>query len=303
MKKWKKHPPAEAEEKKSDQEPVRRKKKKRWKVVVLILLCLLSFAAGIVLWLMQREEDFVESFYQIQSEKLTDNIRVVLLSDLHLREFGEKNCELIGRIEALKPDLIAIAGDMNLQEQFEHHVVTELCEALVELAPVYYVPGNHELGQIVFHESTIEENLVNAGVHLLVNQQETIELKGNTIKIGGLANPPMQYEKYGTDFFEAFEQGEEFKLLLVHYPEYFSGALQDADIDVALCGHAHGGQVRIPGIGGLYTMDQGWFPELTEGLHKIHDISVVISRGLGDSSKVPRINNPPELVIVDMNWY
>ncbi len=275
-------------------------KRKKWRILLCALTLVFVCAA---LWLTGRQQDFVETFYQVRSEKLTDHVRVVLLSDLHLREFGEKNEDLINRTKALKPDLIAIVGDMNKKDNPDYHVVTELCEALVEIAPVYYAVGNHEWPQMVFNESNLKQDLIDTGVHLLTDTEETIEVNGNVIKIGGLAEAPKSYEEFGKGFLEAFEQGEEFKLLLVHYPEYFSGALEQADIDVAMCGHAHGGQTRIPGIGGLYTRDQGWFPKLTEGVHEINDISLVISRGLGDSSHVPRINNPPELVIVDMNWY
>lgn len=150
---------------------------------------------------------------------------------------------------------------------------------------------------------SIVEDIEATGVNVLNDRWEEIEINGNTIKIGGLTEAPMHYEKYGKGFFENFEKEDGFKLLLTHYPEYFLGELENADIDVAMCGHAHGGQMRIPGVGGLYTKDQGWFPKLTEGVQQINGISVVISRGLGDSSEIPRINNPAELVIVDLNWY
>ena len=122
-----------------------------------------------------------------------------------------------------------------------------------------------------------------------------------------MAEAPASYERYASAYFESFEQLDAFKLLLVHYPEYFleDGFFSDVPVDLALCGHTHGGMIRIPGIGGLYTPDQGVLPTLTEGLHQIGDTSLIISRGLGDGkgTPVPRINNPPELVIVDINWF
>mgnify|MGYP005944089125 FL=1 len=125
--------------------------------------------------------------------------------------------------------------------------------------------------------------------------------------IGGVAEAPASYERYASAYFESFEQLDAFKLLLVHYPEYFleDGFFSDVPVDLALCGHTHGGMIRIPGIGGLYTPDQGVLPTLTEGLHQIGDTALIISRGLGDGkgTPVPRINNPPELVIVDINWF
>ena len=274
---------------------------------VLAGLLLLLAALWVFFTCQARNQDFTESYYQIQSNKLSSNVRVVQLSDLHLREFGEGNAELIQRIAALKPDLIAITGDMTDKEVEDYHVVTDLCAALVKIAPVYYAPGNHEWPKIVFGNSQIKNDLKALGVHFLDDKMETMEINGNTITIGGIAEAPPSYEKYASEFFENFAASDSFKLLLVHYPEYFTadGALYGADIDVAFCGHAHGGQIRIPGIGGLYTPDQGFLPELTEGVHHIRDTDVVISRGLGDGKDkiIPRINNAPELVIVDMNWF
>ena len=215
--------------------------------------------------------------------------------------------DLIERITALKPDIIAITGDMNDKLVDDYSVVTDLCKELVKIAPVYYVPGNHEWPKIVFHNSPIGTDLEAIGVHFLADETETLEVNGNTIAIGGVAEAPASYERYASAYFESFEQLDAFKLLLVHYPEYFleDGFFSDVPVDLALCGHTHGGMIRIPGIGGLYTPDQGVLPTLTEGLHQIGDTSLIISRGLGDGkgTPVPRINNPPELVIVDINWF
>ena len=209
-------------------------------------------------------------------------------------------CTMMGphlRFDA--PNIIAITGDMNDKLVDDYSVVTDLCTELVKIAPVYYVPGNHEWPKIVFHNSPIGTDLEAIGVHFLADETETLEVNGNTIAIGGVAEAPASYERYASAYFESFEQLDAFKLLLVHYPEYFleDGFFSDVPVDLALCGHTHGGMIRIPGIGGLYTPDQGVLPTLTEGLHQIGDTSLIISRGLGDGkgTPVPRINNPPEL--------
>ena len=131
---------------------------KKWKKVLLHVLTVLLLIAGVCgyfLFLYPHEQDFVESYYKVQSDKLTSHLRIVQLSDLHLREFGENNCDLVARIRALKPDIIAITGDMNDKESDDTRVVTDLCAQLVEIAPVYYVPGNHEWPKIVFEGSTL----------------------------------------------------------------------------------------------------------------------------------------------------
>lgn len=215
---------------------------------------------------------------------------------------------MVARIRALKPDIIAITGDMNDKKSDDTHVVTDLCAQLVEIAPVYYVPGNHEWPKIVFEGSTLASDLEALGVHFLADKYETVTIGSNTLLIGGIAEAPVSYEKYASGFLEDFAAQPGYKMLLVHYPEYYAedtGALIGKDIDMALCGHAHGGQVRLPFLGALYTPDQGFLPDLTEGVQTISGTKVIISRGLGDDvgQILPRINNPPELVIIDANWY
>ena len=186
--------------------------------------------------------------------------------------------------------------------------MTSSVPQLVEIAPVYYVPGNHEWPKIVFEGSTLASDLEALGVHFLADKYETVTIGSNTLLIGGIAEAPVSYEKYASGFLEDFAAQPGYKMLLVHYPEYYAedtGALIGKDIDMALCGHAHGGQVRLPFLGALYTPDQGFLPDLTEGVQTISGTKVIISRGLGDDvgQILPRINNPPELVIIDANWY
>ena len=166
---------------------------KKWKKVllhVLIVLLVMAGVCGYFLFLYPHEQDFVESYYKVQSDQLTSHLRIVQLSDLHLREFGENNCDLVARIRALKPDIIAITGDMNDKKSDDMHVVTDLCAQLVEIAPVYYVPGNHEWPKIVFEGSTLASDLEALGVHFLADKYETVTIGSNTLLIGGIAEAP-----------------------------------------------------------------------------------------------------------------
>ena len=205
---------------------------KKWKKVLLHVLTVLLLMAGVCgyfLFLYPHEQDFVESYYKVQSDKLTSHLRIVQLSDLHLREFGENNCDLVARIRALKPDIIAITGDMNDKKSDDTHVVTDLCAQLVEIAPVYYVPGNHEWPKIVFEGSTLASDLEALGVHFLADKYETVTIGSNTLLIGGIAEAPASYEKYASGFLEDFAAQPGYKMLLVHYPEYYAedtGALR-----------------------------------------------------------------------------
>lgn len=243
------------------------------------------------------------TFYQVVSDKVSDNIRIVVLADLHLKEFGENNSELVEKVGNLNPDIIACVGDMNMTDNEDYSIVITLCEQLVEIAPTYYCLGNNEYEAMLFNGSKIDEDVAATGVHVLDDESEIVTVNDTKLNIGGLSQGPDQFERYGHDFFDKYIEEDYFKLLLVHYPDEFQGVLEDYPIDLALCGHAHGGLVRLPFIGGLYSTGEGIFPELTEGYHTIGNSNIIISRGLGKSSIWPRLNNPPELVVVDLCWY
>ena len=244
---------------------------------------------------------FVVTFYEVEDEKIENHFRIAMLSDLHLKEYGKDNSELVNEIKKLEPDIIAMAGDMLDMDETDYSVLLTLCRQLVDVAPVYFCYGNHEKQVIrVWQTSTINVDLAAMGVHVLHNRYETIEVNGNLIDIGGLsANPGTLDADYTQSFWQKYLQTQNYRLLLVHYPQYFykDGELLDCDIDMALCGHLHGGIVRIPLLGGLYHPTQGFFPELTEGCNQIGDTWVVVSRGIGGWL---RVNNPPELVIIDL---
>ncbi|MCC3395118.1 glycosyltransferase [Clostridiales bacterium AHG0011] len=273
------------------------------KRAMIVLVSLLVLAA---LWqkIMSDQNTLELSFYHVKSGKVREGFRIIQLSDLHLKEFGENNQELVERVKILEPDIIAITGDMNMEQNDDYHVVLDLCRQLVEITDVYYVMGNHELVDYAHRRTRIREDIEKTGVHMLFNHAEMIQVNTNDIYIGGLINEPYNYVEYGGKrFMDEYVRSEAFKLLLVHYPEYFMGELEDMPVDLALCGHAHGGIVRIPYLGGVYATDQGFFPPLSEGQHEINDSVVIISRGLGQSHPFPRINNKPEIVVVDVNWY
>lgn len=247
---------------------------------------------------------FVDTFYEVEDDRIANHIRIVELADLHLNEFGENNCELVDEITRLQPDIIAMAGDMMDMRTTDATVVTELCRQLVEVAPVYFSYGNHEKQLIrVDQTSTANEELEAMGVHVLHNRYETVEINGSVLDIGGLsANPGTMEADYTRDFWQNYLKTENYRLLLVHYPQFFftGGELVDCGVDMALCGHLHGGQVVVPFVGGLYHPTGGFLPEMTDGCNLVGDTWVVISRGLGNGKWFPRVNNPPELVIVDL---
>lgn len=237
------------------------------------------------------------SNYEIHSDKIRKSFCVVLLTDLHNSEFGENNSRLIEKTEEFVPDIIAIAGDMNIASESDNRVVLELCRNLAEIAPVYYSLGNHELN--AKNSGALMKEVTETGVHVLDNTWEEIQVGSDTLLIGGLTMYPSLDENADV-FLQDFQRQNGFKLLLCHYPEYYLWGMDEWDVDVIMAGHAHGGQIRIPVLGGLYAPDQGYFPKFAEGVYCSGANTMVVSRGLGNSASIPRVNNPPEIVVVDI---
>lgn len=243
------------------------------------------------------------TFYHLYSPKIVggENVRVIVLSDLHNREFGPGNEDLAEQIAALKPDLIAIAGDMVNADDGNLDIVLTLCGRLVEIAPVYYSPGNHENNLMYEKGSPLESRLSEQGIHVLVNRAEEAVIHRTPFLIGGLTTSTEGYEEYGAAFFEGYEKSGAFKLLIAHYPSLYYEALADGAVDLGVCGHYHGGQVRLPAAGGLYHGDTGFFPKYSGGMYQLRNGTIFVSRGMGGHNGLPRVNNRPELAVIDIN--
>lgn len=261
-----------------------------------LVLCSL-LAAALLYYLLFDQTHLTVSRYSIESPKITNSFRLVLLSDLHNREFGERNSRLVEAIRAEKPDLIALAGDLNLNSDPDDRVVLELCEQLPAIAPTYYCIGNHEYD--VLDHSTLAADVQSTGVIWLDDEAVSETIAGNELSIGGLTMTPVLSDSSAA-FVEEYVQTDQFKLLLCHYPEYCLWGLQKEPIDLIVSGHAHGGQIRIPFVGGLYAPEQGYWPKLVDGVHQVENVTLAITRGLGNSNHLPRVNNPPEYVVIEI---
>ncbi len=243
------------------------------------------------------------TFYHLYSPKIAggENIRVAGLSDLHNPVFGSEIGELVERIRALKPDLIAIAGDMVNADDGNLDVILTLCSKLTEIAPVYYSPGNHESNLMYEKGSPLESMLLEQGVSVLVNRAEEVTIHRTPLLIGGLTTSTEGYEEYGAVFFDEYEKSAAFKLLIAHYPSLYYEYLADGHVDLGICGHYHGGQFRLPVVGGVYHGDTGFFPKYSGGMYQLSNSTIFVSRGMGGHNGLPRINNRPELAIIDIN--
>ena len=277
--------------------------KRRRLLIASIILLMFAFC---VIFVIADQWHLTAAHYDVTTDKLSQSVRIVELADLHNKEFGQGSRELVQKVGGLKPDLIAMTGDMNSDEDSDEQVVLPLIEQLKKIAPVYYVFGNHELN--LQDPDGFAEKIQAAGAVYLKNDMAEIPVGDKKITIGGLCYYPF-YDAFAPDFdnpqryfLEDFSKQKNYKLLLCHFPEYFIWRLSEYDIDLMLSGHTHGGVVRVPFFGGLVAPNQeGLFPEYCDGFHTKNGSSIIISKGLGSNKWwIPRINNPPEITVVDI---
>ena len=222
------------------------------------------------------------------------------ISDLHNKNFGGA---LEKKIEEIKPDIIVITGDIiHINGDYAHAL--SAASGFSEIAPTYYVNGNHESVLSCYNE--FAEKLRAAGVKILHNEIEYVERENDKIALVGMSDPTFFTAPSGGVKKDAFKRkihellssipSEVFRMVLSHRPELHEFYVSE-NIDLVFTGHAHGGQVRVPFFGALYAPNQGLFPRYTDGMKNVGERYTVISRGLGKSNPVPRIFNPPEVVV------
>lgn len=246
-----------------------------------------------------------------KSAKLGETIRLMLLSDLHDSPWLRSGDGLLPKVRAFAPDVILLAGDLINYYTKDDEAELALIRALGEIAPVYAAAGNHEVVSIrSVEDAGLFRRMKAAGATVLNNRYADLTIKGQRLRVGGLYDYAFNRRNRddqswrSTDvyrFLRDFEDTDDLKLLICHKPEFLLGG--EWDIDLALCGHEHGGQVRLPLAGGFYTPHMGWFSPYLDGARLMNGVPVVISRGLGSyvwSSEglavPPRFWNPPELV-------
>jgi len=246
------------------------------------------------------------TFYQETSKKVSQNIRLVVIADIHNREYGKENETLIADVRALQPDLILFAGDMVIQTRDDYEASLHLVEALSGVAPCYGIMGNHE-NQRIYHsgDSQLPERFEQAGLKWLRNAGEKISIGMDTLQLIGVEGTSYGFEEYGGR--KAMEEMDfdpkAYCIVMAHIPILFDSQLSDYDFDLGVAGHTHGGIVNIPYFGGLISDEEGLFPTYYAGRYTLkRQQTLLISRGLGDSRPIPRVNNMPELMVIDINW-
>lgn len=272
--------------------------KKRMTKRALISAVILAFLFVFSYW---QNNSIVITKATLHSERLPlhfSEYRIVHLSDLHSKRFGREQQVLVQKVADARPDLIVFTGDLVDSGKDDEEASLILMEKLVELAPVYYVTGNHEWSSGRF--SSLEQQLAAAGVHVLRNRATELAIGEDTIQLAGI-DDPAQGEQTDHMLEQAFLHvaEERFTILLAHRPEELA-LYATYPVDLIFSGHAHGGQVRLPFVGGLVAPNQGWFPAYTAGSHSLGRATMIVNRGLGNSIIPQRIFNRPEIVVVTL---
>ena len=272
------------------------------------ILCVLAgMILILILWTAWGNTALELNTYTIHSRELSDafdGYRIAQVSDLHNAEFGAGNQRLLEMLREAEPDMIAITGDLIDSRRTDLAVALAFAKEAVQIAPCYYVSGNHEARVSEYQE--LKAGLAAAGVTVLDDTQVKIEVSGESITVIGVNDPSFSADYLSGDaavidqkLSELVAEEPGFTLLLSHRPELFDTYV-DHDIDLVLSGHAHGGQFRLPLIGGLVAPNQGLFPKYDAGLYSEGNTNMIVSRGIGNSIIPVRFNNRPEVVLIEL---
>jgi len=228
-----------------------------------------------------------------------DGFKIALVSDLHGWSFGKNNTRLARLIRDSSPDLIAVTGDM-VSHSDDLQAVEDLLRGIEGTAPIYYINGNHEWGAKLTKQT--EALMEKYGARCLSNEFESFEKDGASIVICGAEDkngPADMIKPYALAEKLRNEYPEEFVLWLYHRNDTILDCPR-LPVELVLSGHAHGGIIRLPGLGGLLDVRASFGAEYENGLYSLGDLTLLVSRGLGNSVIIPRFLNRPELPIITL---
>lgn len=274
----------------------------------IVLAAIVAILILLIIWIAYGNTDLEIYKYNVKSEDIPsefDNFRIVQISDLHNAEFGENNEKLLLMLKQADADIIAITGDMIDSRNTDIDVALSFAQKAVNIAPVYYINGNHE-SRVPEEYEKLKQGLTSAGVTVLENESVDITVGEDSITLIGISDPTFRMElvddtmeqNIAYQLMSVIPDNDNYKVLLAHRPEYFD--VYAGNVDFVLSGHAHGGQFRIPFIGGLVAPGQGFFPEYYEGSHIKENTEMIVSRGIGNSIIPFRINNNPEIIVAEL---
>jgi len=280
------------------------KKKKRIIVIAVVTTILL----GLIFWTAWGNTALELNAYTISSDRLPeafDGYRIVHVSDLHNTEMGKDNDKLLDMLREADPDIIAITGDIIDSRNTNIDIALQFTKTAMEIAPCYYVTGNHEARVSEYDE--LKEGMIELGVVVLEDGRIELEQSKETITLLGVNDPSFQTDYLFGDpetvmqskLQDIINEEDTYTILLSHRPELFE-VYTESKVDLVLSGHAHGGQFRLPFVGGLVAPNQGLFPKYDAGLYTEENTNMIVSKGIGNSILPFRFNNRPEVILIEL---
>ncbi|MDD5902679.1 MAG: metallophosphoesterase [Oscillospiraceae bacterium] len=272
----------------------RRTKSGRIAIVIIALLCLVGYI------LVRDSAEHLElTRCTVTNHKLSQSFsgfKIVQLSDFHGAELVT---DIVETVREQKPDIIALTGDF-ITDEGDLPAVEQLVSQLTDICEVYFISGNHDFASGRIAE--LSDILSSCGVKYLKNEYVTIQRGGESIVLAGVEDPNSWADLEPPDAFlkrVRAEHPDDYIVLLGHR-NYWMEKYPDLPVELILCGHAHGGIVRIPGVGGLLSTDRTLFPDYEAGMYDNGNYTMIVSRGLGNSISVPRLMNRPEIVSIEL---
>ena len=295
-------------------ENIRSNRKKYIKpaIVLLIVIALLLFCS-------YQNRHLETTYYTYKAEQFgadLEGYRIVQISDLHNAKFGKHNQKLVDRVRECEPDMIVLTGDLVDSNHTNVDRAVQFVDEIVKICPVYYVTGNHEYWLEASEYDELMSGLADAGVVILDNQVVEISRGDAKFRLVGLddrslsdgtleallSDESIRNDQAGQKEETADNENsekKEFTVVLAHEPQYLA-RYAGTGVDLVLSGHAHGGQFRLPFVGGIVAPDQGFLPEYTAGEYYMNGTEMIVSRGLGNSVIPVRLFNYPEIVCVEL---
>lgn len=278
------------------------------KIRIIVLAVVAAVLLTLIIWTAWGNTALELNTYTISSDRLPeafDGYRIAHVSDLHNTEMGKDNKKLITMLRESKPDIICITGDIIDSRHTDIEIALQFVKAAMEIAPCYYVTGNHEARVSEYDE--LKTGMEAVGVVILEDEKTEVGLVNSAITLIGVNDPSYQTDYLFGDaetvmrekLSELHSDEDGFTVLLSHRPELFE-VYASSGVDIVLSGHAHGGQFRLPFVGGLVAPNQGLFPKYDAGLYTKENTNMIVSKGIGNSILPFRFNNRPEVIIIDL---
>lgn len=269
--------------------------------IIMIILLLLGF------YLNFENITLQVTNYDISDSKIPEefnNYKIIQISDFHNNTLTKLSSDLLKEIKEQEPNIIVITGDLIDSRKTDVNIAIKFLKEIKDIAPIYYVTGNHEARLSEYKK--LKEEMNNLGINVLENQAIEIQQNDALLNLIGVEDPSFtneigveEGEILRTEISGLNYNKDIYTILLSHRPELFDTYVSE-NINLIFSGHAHGGQIRIPFVGGIVAPNQGLFPKYTSGKYEENNTTMIVSRGIGNSIIPFRINNRPELIVVEL---